>query len=58
MLYSWSANKVIGKPQVYPNYGDIEGSWAQGNISANEYIEVSVKVLISLYFVSVGLPIA
>ena len=39
---SWSAKQVIGAPQVYPQYGDITGSWAQGNKDANEYIEVRI----------------
>jgi speckle-type POZ protein len=40
---SWSANKVIGAPQVYPNYGDLTGTWAQGTCSSNEWIELEFE---------------
>lgn len=36
----WAANQVIGPPQVYPQYGDIEGAWASENTNSIEYIEV------------------
>jgi len=35
--------QVIGTPKIYPNYGDIEGSWAQNRASAqatNQFIEL------------------
>ena len=32
---------MIGEPDVYPEYGDIRGTWAQKDIDANQYIEVS-----------------
>ena len=38
---SWAADQVVGPPRVYPRYGDIQGSWAQGNHSDDEWIEVS-----------------
>lgn len=31
-----------GKPNVYPRYGDIAGSWAQRNRDGNQFIEVIV----------------
>jgi hypothetical protein len=37
-----SANTVQGEPRVYPKYGDIAGSWAQGNRDANQFIEVII----------------
>ena len=38
---SWSASQVIGRPRVYPRYGDNTGTWAQGNRSGDEWIVVS-----------------
>lgn len=38
--HTWAANKVIGAPHVYPNYGDLTGTWAQGTCSSNEWIEL------------------
>ncbi len=26
---TWSASQALGEPDVYPNYGDLEGAWAQ-----------------------------
>ena len=40
-ICSWAADQVVGLPRVYPRYGDIQGSWAQGNKSDDEWIEVS-----------------
>ncbi len=35
----WSANQVIGVPNVYPQYGDISKAWAQGRRNSPlEYI--------------------
>ena len=39
----WSAAKALGSPTVYPNYGDIQGAWASGNITNHEFIEVSLS---------------
>ncbi|XP_053390591.1 uncharacterized protein LOC123562101 [Mercenaria mercenaria] len=36
----WSANSVVGSPKVYPNYGDSQGTWAQGDIDDKQFIEV------------------
>lgn len=36
----WAADQVVGLPRVYPRYGDIQGSWAQGNKSDDEWIEL------------------
>jgi len=44
---SWAANNVIGEPLVYPRYGDINGAWAQGTMTANEFIVVSIIYLMS-----------
>jgi len=37
---TWAATNVIGSPKVYPDYGDRQGAWAQGDKSANEFIEL------------------
>lgn len=39
----WAANQVIGPPQVYPSYGDIEGAWASENTNSIEYIEIGFE---------------
>eukprot|EP00731_Ephydatia_muelleri_P029173 Em0020g817a len=49
----WSAREVIGQPKVYPRYGDSIGSWAQGNRSADEWIEVQFPV--SLYLQEINI---
>ncbi|KAK3106466.1 hypothetical protein FSP39_020548, partial [Pinctada imbricata] len=36
----YAANEVIGIPNVYPNYGDLKGAWAQKSLNENEYIQV------------------
>ena len=40
--FSWSAEQILGAPQVYPQYGDIAGAWAQKSLSNAEYIEVII----------------
>ena len=42
---------MTGSPKVYPQYGDIAGSWAMGNCDANEYIEVRARPYISLFLI-------
>ncbi|XP_052071152.1 uncharacterized protein LOC127709590 [Mytilus californianus] len=37
---SWPASCIAGEPRVYPKYGDISGSWAQGTLDANQFVEV------------------
>ncbi|CAF0827041.1 unnamed protein product [Didymodactylos carnosus] len=37
---TWSANMIIGEPRVFPQHGDIQGAWAQGDRSAHEFIIV------------------
>jgi speckle-type POZ protein len=37
---SWAANKIIGEPRVYPNYGDRGNTWAQRHFTDNEFITV------------------
>ncbi|XP_076075167.1 uncharacterized protein LOC143046075 isoform X1 [Mytilus galloprovincialis] len=37
---SWPASCIAGEPRVYPRYGDIAGSWAQGTTDANQFVEV------------------
>ncbi|CAG2226376.1 unnamed protein product [Mytilus edulis] len=36
----WPASCIAGEPRVYPRYGDIAGSWAQGNTDADQFVEV------------------
>jgi hypothetical protein len=39
---NWSATQLIGKPDVYPNYGDLPGSWASATPDAQrEFLELS-----------------
>jgi len=40
----WSANQVIGKPNVYPNHGDLHGAWATRETDQNQFIEVKFAV--------------
>ena len=40
LFNSWSANQVIGEPNVYPRYGDLTGTWASAGFVA-EWIEVN-----------------
>ncbi|XP_021350569.1 uncharacterized protein LOC110448580 isoform X2 [Mizuhopecten yessoensis] len=40
---SWAAKCVIGPPKVYPRYGDIRGSWAQGECNGDQFIEVGFE---------------
>lgn len=49
MLSSWAAENIIGEPRVFPRYGDLNGSWAQGNVTANEFIVVSLIPRMELY---------
>ena len=52
----WSAAKALGSPTVYPNYGDIQGAWASGNITNHEFIEVSLSVMVQVgSTISIGL---
>jgi hypothetical protein len=38
---TWSANKIIGPPLVFPNYGDLQNAWAQASdFHANHFIEL------------------
>ena len=41
LFTSWSANKVIGPPDVYPQYGDFENAWASESANSVEFIEVN-----------------
>jgi hypothetical protein len=48
--------QVIGTPKIYPNYGDIEGSWAQNRASAqatNQFIELECN---QIFLITVGDP--
>ncbi|KAH3795476.1 uncharacterized protein LOC127838584 [Dreissena polymorpha] len=36
---SWSAQQILGVPDVYPTYGDLNGAWASHDIDANQYLE-------------------
>lgn len=41
--FSYSAKQVLGKPNVYPRYGDIGGTWTQaaGQLDRVHFIEVN-----------------
>ena len=41
--FSYSANQILGKPDVYPRYGTIAGAWAQadGQLDRVHFIEAS-----------------
>ena len=44
----WSAKKVVGKPTVYPQYGeDVEGAWKPDS-SETAWIEVISKMIACL----------
>ena len=41
IIYSWSANQIIGPANVYPNYGDIAEAWAAASTGTSfEFIIV------------------
>jgi hypothetical protein len=44
LLNRWSAQTVIGQPRVYPQYGDLRGSWASATKDAHQFIEVCEDV--------------
>lgn len=44
---SWSAIEVLGAPDIYPNYGDIGGSWTTVTSTVRDYITVSFPSTIS-----------
>lgn len=41
--HSWSANQVIGPPNVYPSYGDLRNTWASKVIDANQFINLEFQ---------------
>ncbi|CAC5388660.1 unnamed protein product [Mytilus coruscus] len=43
LVKDYQAKSVIGKPRVYPKYGDIPGTWALGTTDAKKFIEVEFK---------------
>ncbi len=43
---SWSANRILGKENVYPNYGDYSNAWAsQSADGTREYLVVGFDTL-------------
>ena len=38
--FRWSANQIIGQPDVFPNYGDNESAWATEDIYSKGWIHV------------------
>lgn len=42
LFISWPASSIVGKPRVYPKYGDKPGTWAQKTKDANQFIEVTL----------------
>ena len=43
----WAASGVIGAPDIYPNYGDITGSWTTHTNTQRDYIIVSFPSTVS-----------
>ena len=41
---SWKADMIIGPPKVYPRYGDIPGTWAQGRTDSSQFIELEYNM--------------
>ncbi|GFO41974.1 F-box/lrr-repeat protein 4 [Plakobranchus ocellatus] len=41
---TWSADQVLGEPKVYPQHGDIHGSWAMGTIDDKQYLELEYDI--------------
>ena len=50
--FSYSANQILGKPDVYPRYGTIAGAWAQadGQLDRVHFIEASFILILSQLF--------
>ncbi|XP_052233558.1 uncharacterized protein LOC127846389 isoform X3 [Dreissena polymorpha] len=36
---TYSAQQILGVPDVYPSYGDLHGAWASKDIDANQFLE-------------------
>lgn len=51
---SYSAKQVLGKPNVYPRYGDSAGTWTQasGQLNTVHFIEVNLHSLRHCHFFS------
>lgn len=43
-IYRWAAYNLEGPPDVYPDYGDYVGAWAQGILDANQYVDVRKRM--------------
>ncbi len=43
----WAATGVLGAPDIYPNYGDIPGSWTTNTNTQRDYIIVSFPSTVS-----------
>ena len=39
---SWAAIRILGPPDVYPSYGDIDGAWTpDSSLEPTEYFQVT-----------------
>ena len=38
--HNWAAKQALGKPNVYPDYGDLKKAWASRKDKGKEWIEV------------------
>ncbi|KAH9499206.1 hypothetical protein Btru_004449 [Bulinus truncatus] len=39
----WSAEQILGRPKVYPQYGDMQGAWASESIDSFQFIEIEFE---------------
>ncbi|XP_041365205.1 uncharacterized protein LOC121380454 [Gigantopelta aegis] len=39
---NWAGFQVLGAPDIYPNYGDLEQAWTPIVINANQWIQVEI----------------
>ncbi|XP_052075859.1 uncharacterized protein LOC127713945 [Mytilus californianus] len=49
----WSAAQVIGAPDVYPRYGDIEGAWCMKTAASDHYITIQYSKKIYIQSINI-----
>lgn len=51
---SWSANRMLGKENVFPNYGDISNAWASSSAdNQREYIVIGFDTLQTIHTIEI-----
>jgi len=51
---NWSANKIIGEEDVYPNYGDFVNAWAPGTADGQrEHLVVGFDTLQTIHTIEI-----